>query len=243
MSALAAAKAKGIKLGAEPRKLAILGVLVALAIVVVIYNSGSDTPGPSATTTTAVKPSATAIPPTASTAARLRARRRLAQQRDRNGALRMQEVTLEAQQGQIDPTLRLDMLDRLKNVNFSGGTRSLFEAGPAVATAAQLAAKSVKIMPGQLPPNAVHPVNAQINPQFAPIPLKFYGFSAPVSASGPRRGFFLDEDNILIADEGETVKGHYRIVSLQPKSAEVEDTVTKNKQTLPIVPEGQQNAF
>ncbi|MFZ0589226.1 MAG: hypothetical protein WAM39_01970 [Bryobacteraceae bacterium] len=239
MSAAVSARIRGMKLGAEPRKLAILGGLVALAVGAYFYNSGGDSAG-SVSTGTAVHPASTA--PLESTAPHPHVRKRI-HPSDRN-TLRMQEVTAEAQRGDIDPTLRLDLLQRLKGVKFTGASRSLFEPGPAVITPQMAAAKPVKIMPGPLPGHAGNPAGGPSGPAgAAPIPLKFYGFAAPVNASGVRRGFFLDEDNVVVADEGETVKGRYRIISLQPKSAEVEDLLTKNRQSLPIVPEMASNAF
>jgi hypothetical protein len=223
-----------MKLGAEPRKLALLGGLVVAAIILFVYNSGDSgsTPSNAARATRAVST------PAASTVPLPREHRRTATRgRDRK-TLRMQEVTTEAQQGSIDPTLRLDLLARLKNVKFSGAARSLFETGPAELPP-QLANK-VTVMPGPQPQEAAaamqqRPVGP---PQPPPITLKFYGFSAPATANGPRKGFFLDGDDVVIANEGETVKGRYHIVSLQPKAAEVEDLTTKSKQSLPIASEG-----
>jgi hypothetical protein len=238
VSAAVSTRIRGMKLGAEPRKLAILGGLVAAAIGVFFYNSSGDTAG-SVSTGTAVHQASTL--PVDTPAPRPHLRRRV-RSSDRN-TLRMQEVTLEAQRGDIDPTLRLDLLQRLKGVKFTGAWRNLFEPGPAVITPQMAAAKPVKIMPGPLPRNAAGgPMG--VNPAGpAPIPLKFYGFAAPVNSSGARRGFFLDGDNVLVADEGETVKNRYRIISLQAKSAEVEDVMTKNRQSLPIVPEMAANGY
>jgi hypothetical protein len=225
-----------MKLGAEPRKLAILGGLIALAVGAYFYNSSGDTGG-SASTGSIAHPASTAMPD--SPVARKHVRRRV-RSSDRN-TLRMQEVTVEAQRGDIDPTLRLDLLQRLKGVKFTGANRSLFEPGAAVITPQMAAAKMVKIMPGPLPQGADSHAGGPAQPP--PIPLKFYGFAAPVSSSGARRGFFLDEENVVVANEGETVKGRYRIISLQPKSAEVEDVLTKKRQSLSIVPEMASNGF
>lgn len=230
----ASASSRGMKLGAEPRKLAILGGLLAVVVFVFIYNS-SDTGSPSNSTRT----TRTATPPAAvSTLPPAREHRRGPQRTRDNKTLRMQEVTTEAQQGSIDPTLRLDLLARLKNVKFSGAARSLFEAGPAELP--EQLAKKVTVMPGPQPQQAAAgtaqgPVGP---PQPPPITLKFYGFAAPATSTAPRKGFFLDGDDVVIANEGETVKGRYHIVSLQPKAAEVEDLTTKSKQSLPITSEG-----
>lgn len=240
MSAAASSGSRGMKLGAEPRKLAILGALVAVAIVVLIYNSNDSTPGISTPSRQASAPNVTAPPSAALPHARER-RRAMQRNRDRN-TLRMQEVTVEAQQGSIDPTLRLDLLERLKNAKFTGAARSLFEPGPAEIPP-QLAQK-VTVMPGPRPgaaPAAMPGPAAPAGPP--PITLKFYGFAAPPTSNGARRGFFLDGDEVLIANEGDTIKGRYHIVSLQPKAAEVEDLTTKSKQSLPIAPEGAGSAM
>jgi hypothetical protein len=226
-----------MKLGAEPRKLIILGGLLAVAVVVLIYNSNSsDTPGGS--TVGSVARTAGSAPIGIPLQRQHGKKRAVARTSERN-TLRMKEVTVEAQQGEIDPTLRLDLLERLKGVKFTGGSRSLFEAGPAPMPA-QLAAQKVTVMPGPLPQTPAQTANTPMPaPGPPPITLKFYGFAAPVNAGGTRQGFFLDEDTIFVADEGQIVKGRYRIISLQPKSAEVEDVVTKSRQTLPITPEMQ----
>jgi hypothetical protein len=156
----------------------------------------------------------------------------------------MEEVTVEASRGDIDPTLRLDLLQRLKNVKFAGLERNLFEAG-AANTAQMAVVKPVKIMPGPLHETSpLSPAGQAITPAGPPpIPLKFYGFAAPSVAGGVRRGFFLNQDNVIIADQGETVMGRYRIVDLQTKSAEVEDVMTKSLQSLAIIPESTAGAM
>jgi hypothetical protein len=238
MNAAASARPRGgMKLGAEPRKLAILGLVVAVGAAVFFYNSGGESGGGS-TASSAVRPSNPDTPAVAR-AKQAITRRRGKSSSERN-TLRMQEVTLEAQRGTIDPTLRLDLLERLKQVQSSESSRSLFELGAAAPPPGSASEKPVTIVPGSLPETPAAPVNTGPPPP-PPIPLGYYGFTAPATSAGPRRGFFLDNENILIAGEGEIVKEHYRIVSLQAKAAVVEDTVTKNQQTSPMTPEVQQS--
>lgn len=239
MSVGATPKARALKLGAEPRKLIILGVLVLVAVGLYLYNSGGDTGGPSGGGA-AVRPAANTNPSETSSAAP-RARRRVNRASEKN-TLRMQVVTPEAQRGNIDPTLRLDLLKRLKSVTLAGGGRNLFGGAPAEI----LTAKPTRIMPGKLPgqtvPGQMPRVVASGPPPPAPIPLKFYGFAAPSSAGETRRGFFMDGDNVVIASPGDLIKGRYRIVTLEPQAAVVKDTLANNQQSLTITPEDQQNA-
>ena len=236
MSAAAPSKA-GLKFGAEPKKIAILAVLLVVAAGLLISNLSSSGDSGSPTPSAAVTHPAAA--PAATPATQERSpRRHLNQKSSEKNVLRMRTVTLEAQRGDIDPTLRLDLLARLKNVQLAGGERSLFEAGRSPAEAAANASPT-KIMPGPLPAKpGPDPAAQPAAPPPVVIPLKFYGFSAPATAADPRAGFFLDGDNIIIANEGEVVKNRYRIVKLMPKSAEVQDIIGKVQQTLPLTPEG-----
>jgi hypothetical protein len=78
-------------------------------------------------------------------------------------------------------------------------------------------------------------------PQAPPVPLKYYGFVNPLQTPGPKRAFFLDGEDIIVAAEGDMVKKRYKIVRIGVNSAVVEDTQfekAQNKaQTLPLVEE------
>jgi hypothetical protein len=61
--------------------------------------------------------------------------------------------------------------------------------------------------------------------------VKYYGWAAP-SGSQRRKAFFLDGDDVIVKLEGETIKGHYRVVRIGPTSVVLEDTNDKLQQTL-----------
>lgn len=242
MSAATASRTVKSKLGADSRKVTILAVLVVIAVVLFLYDmtSGSS-PSPAPAGLTAH--TSTALPATG-TPATVPPRRKLNQRSSERNVLRMRAVTAEAQRGNIDPTLRLDLLERLQNVQPTSGMRSLFEAGTVAAPQPVAIVKAPKIIPGPLPqaggtdPSGVGAPSAPVS-----IPLKFYGFSAPANSTGPRHGFFLDGDIILIAAEGEVMKDRYRVVNLSSNSAQVEDMQTKSQQSLPLTPEVQNAGF
>jgi len=71
-----------------------------------------------------------------------------------------------------------------------------------------------------------------------PINVKYYGYASP-SNSNHRRGFFMDGDDILIKAEGDTLKGHYKVVRLGATSVVVEDTDSKRQQTLQMTEDAQ----
>jgi hypothetical protein len=224
-------KIGGMKLGAEPKKVAILVALLAGAIGMFIYNSqsgGGESSSP--------EQAHTAAPPVSSASVgRSRARphsaRRAVHTRER-GTLRIQ--TVDPRNGDVDPTLRLDLLARLQSIQPVEGGRSLFEMGPAPETAPKVP-PPVQIVPKPLPgPGGTNLTAAE---PVVNIPLKFYGFVRPKDKTGSNRGFFLDGDNILVASEGELLKQRYLVVELNPSSAKLEDTQLKKGQTLPLVPE------
>jgi hypothetical protein len=66
-----------------------------------------------------------------------------------------------------------------------------------------------------------------------PVNVKYYGWAAP-SGSERRKAFFLDPDgdNMIVKMEGETLKGHYRVVRIGPTTVVLEDTNDKLQQTL-----------
>ncbi len=232
-----------LKLGAEPKKVALLALFVVIAIVLWIraYTSSegpaSPPPAPASETVAAPKNLPIAEPPAAGQP-HVRPQRRFQRANDR-GTLEMRPV--DPTRGDVDPTLRLDLLDRLANVKMAVAGRSLFTMGTQPIPAAEAAkVKGPVIIPGPKPGTAAAAV-AKGPPPPAPIALKFYGYIRPATTGAPRRGFFLDGDVILVAEEGEVLKQHYRIVSLKENRATFEDTATKAQQDIALTPEAHEN--
>jgi len=137
----------------------------------------------------------------------------------------------------VDPTLKLDLLGKVRQVSVESGSRSLFEfytpPPPPVP-------KPAAIVPKPLPAADIKPVSVPTGsaptPPPPPIPLKFYGYSGALR-SNVRRAFFLDGEDIVQAGENETIHNRYKIVRIGVNSAVVEDTVAKNQQTLQLADE------
>ena len=232
MSSAAQTKIFGVRLGVDPKIL--VGALVVLAGVMFWYNSrGDDEPGNSSSGSHAALPAA--LPPAIDTARNRVQRRRTG--RNDQGTLRLRSI--DPTHGDIDPELRLDLLQRLANVKAPSAMRNLFESGPAAQAGGPFGGMPNRIIattkPVSLPPvQSAVPVMPKIE---ANIPLKYYGFVKPVNSGDGNRGFFLDGDNILVATEGQLVQQRYMVVQLNPLSARLEDTQIKMAQTLPVVPE------
>jgi hypothetical protein len=237
-----------MKFNTNPRQLALLGVLL-VVLVYVLYENVFSTPsyGPAPSAPKAAKlpalPSAEAPAPPAKKAA---VQRRSQEFRPRVGPERPED---RPDPLSIDPTLRLDLLARLQNLKISGGMRSLFDFSvdpppQQAATGPQRVASKTPpppppfIGPMEKPPDPPPPP-PPAKPMAPPIPLKYYGYvSTPGSLN--RKAFFLDGDDIIPAEVGETLKQRYKVIRINLTSVVMEDTQFQQQQTLQIVPEGNQ---
>jgi len=242
-------------IGAEPKKLAFLGGLLLLAGGAYYWASRPDVPAGANTTPASVAPAATTVvtpspsaprPKTSSSGSSSYGPRTAARGGRVSSAVDDFRPTLKLPEGMdvssIDPTLKLDLMAKVRKVSVEGGSRSLFEfytppppppppipkqppIVPKTQTEAELKAAKEKEAPPRPPPPP-------------PIPLKFYGLSGGLRST-MRRAFFLDGEDIVQAGENETIRNRYRVVRLGVNSAVVEDIVAKNQQTLPMVEEAQ----
>lgn len=238
-----------MNVGAEPKKLVILGALVTVAGLVYWINSGDDAPpagnarrtGPAPASTAQPAPSnpgATAGPLSLSPSSSPRAGRP-ANPRSQEFRPSMKPKRPEERPDPMtaDPTLRLDLLAALQAVKIQGGRRSLFD----FAAAPPPKTPDVKIVPKPLKPEPVKEAAKAPAEQPAtlgkpappPIPLKFYGYVAQ-QRQGPKRAFFLDGDEIFVAAEGDVIKKRYKVIRIGVNSVIVEDLEHSHQQTLPI---------
>ena len=221
------------KVGAEPKKVAILVGLVVVAGGAYLYNSRSGGDAGSSSPVTRSTPSAVTAPRAAAPSTYRVVQQGSVGAREFRPSLKPKNVDPAT----IDPTLRLDLLTKLRSVEVEPGLRSLFEiaaAPPAAQINVKEPAKIAVVRPvyGPFPPKPIPP---PVEPKAPPIPLKFYGF-VNKSKVGDKRAFFLDGEDIVIAGEGDTIKKRYKIVRIGVNSATVEDTEFKsnNQQTLPL---------
>jgi hypothetical protein len=241
------------QLGAEPKKLAILGGLAVALIVVYLINRTPDVPQQAASIT---PPVARNPVPLESLGTRARSVQGAAglipQGAPQTGSARRGEATIQdfkptlklpdgLDVSRIDPALKLDLLAQLQNLPLEGGERSLFEFGapPKPQTPTPTVAPVKPITP---PPSAdISGVPATPpKPLIPPIPLKFYGYvsdSRNVTPGAAKRAFFLDGEDIVVAGENDVIRNRFKIIRIGVNSAVVEDTTNKNQQTLPLVEE------
>lgn len=226
------------KVAASSKQLKFLGVLALVLVGVLIYNfTSSSTPVPVATRSPL---NAEPVPlkgmPTAPVLNTSRRQSRRAE--DFRPSLKLKEG---ADVTKIDPTLRLELLTKLKNAEMRGGTRSVFAFGAAPTQDITLNPGPIKHpMTVPLPPPPVDLAKVERDRKdreekaLPPIPLKFYGYSA---RGGTKRAFFLDGDEIQVAGENELIKNRYKVIKIGVNSVVVEDTQNKHEQTLPLIEE------
>jgi hypothetical protein len=247
-----------MKVGAEPKKIAILGGLIVVASYLMYTNVIRPNDGMPAEARVASSSESPSEPPAPKPTSPLNPMAELAQsqgpaaqQKARQAVTRRSsartsqewEPRIGARRPEdrpdpttLDPTLRLDVLARLKQVTFSGGDRSLFDFGqpppppaPVIQPKPLAAAKPAD---NGVPKPADTPPPQPVKPAPPPIPLKFYGFVA--GSGSQRRAFFIQGEEIYVAGEGEVVQKRYKIVRIGLNSAVVEDTEHQHQQTLPL---------
>jgi hypothetical protein len=228
-----------MKVGAEPRKVAILAGLIIVAGYLLYNNFASSPVAPAAPRQPAqsrVSSPAPALPETGRPVPRpeIRSSRRAGVQEFRPSLKPRQEGERQ-DLSSIDPTLRLDLLAKLQKVTVEGGDRSLFEFGAAPLPKnpePKIIPKKPELAKDAAGENKAEPPK----PPPPPIPLKFFGYTIQ-ARQGNKRAFFLDGDEILVASEGEVMKKRYKVKRIGVNSVVVEDLNHQHEQTLPIVAE------
>ena len=234
-----------MKLGAEPKKIAILAGLILVAIVVFMINTTDDRPAGSSP---AAQPGTPAAQRPAGNAAASPERSGVQRPAGRNRGGTEFKPRVGARRGEqrvdpatIDPTLRLDLLAKLQEVKVEGPRRSVFDFSqppapkpdPKQVAAAKTPVPSPIVKPEEPKPETPA---APAKPQAPPIPLKFYGYLSR-TAQPAKRAFFMEGDEIHVVAEGDMVKKRYKIVRIGVNSVVVEDTQFGQQQTLPLLEE------
>ena len=121
-----------------------------------------------------------------------------------------------------NPALKLELLERLKKLQYEGSHRNIFSsvAPPPVSAAP----------PSALAPPPVVPV-VPSGPAPLVVPATFYGFVTDAQ-TGARRAFFLEGENVYVIAIGETLLGRFRVVQIGNSSVELEEVGTGRRATL-----------
>lgn len=232
-----------MKFGAEPKKIAILGVLLVIAAITLytqVFSGSSDEPAPRRSLPVVAAPIAQQVLPGSTAASAISSRRRAGlsggEFHPRVGVANPKDRPDPAT---IDPQIRFDLLAKLEKVDVESSGRNIFQMGSAVVPIGAQGPlkplpKTVATIPINHPPATAPPITAPSTPPVPPITFRYYGFEVS-KANGHKEAFLLDGDDILIAGENETVKrGRYKVTHIGVNSITIEDTQFKHSQTLQL---------
>ncbi len=126
-----------------------------------------------------------------------------------------------------EPHLRLDLIEKIKKLDYSGSHRNIFTFGPPPPpprSPEQIARDNYRSQGPQKPPP----------PPPVTVPAQLFG-SASIPKTGKRVAFFLDGDDVLIVEEGSVFLNRYRLDRIGNESADVEETSSGRHATVQMV--------
>jgi len=132
-----------------------------------------------------------------------------------------------------EPELRMDLLEKVRKLEYTGSHRNIFLATPA--------------LPPRPVGQALAPTRAFVGPKVPPpppplqVPAEFFGFASE-PYGGRRVAFFASGDDVLMVGEGETFLGRFRLDRVNNDFADVEELGTGRHTTLQLVQPPEQGA-
>jgi hypothetical protein len=131
-----------------------------------------------------------------------------------------------------EPDLRIDLLEQIHKSEYRGSHRDIFTGEPLLGpspsrgtTGGQMAIVP-KVVGDPYPKPAPPPPPLQ-------VPAQFFGY-ATRPGTEKRVAFFLNGDDVVVAAEGDTFMGSFRLVHIGNDSAEVEEISSGRRATLPL---------
>ena len=126
-----------------------------------------------------------------------------------------------------EPHLRLDLLDRIKKLDYSGSHRNIFVFGPPPPppkSVEDIARDNYRAQGPQKPPP----------PPPVTVPAQLFG-SALMTKTGKRVAFFLNGDEVLVVEEGGVFLERYRLDKIGNDSADVEEIFSSRHAIVPMI--------
>jgi hypothetical protein len=131
-----------------------------------------------------------------------------------------------------EPDLRLDLLEQIHKSEYTGSHRDIFTGGPLVAPSQIRGAGGGHAAVEQKVAGDPYPKPAPPPPPLE-VPARFFGYATrPVTQK--RVAFFLNGEDVIVAAEGDTFMGSFRLVHIRNDSAEVEEISSGRRATLPL---------
>ncbi|MGH9795956.1 MAG: hypothetical protein ACRD5G_14400 [Candidatus Acidiferrales bacterium] len=123
-----------------------------------------------------------------------------------------------------DPTLQIERITRIRETDYQGSGRNIFTYE-----------RERRVAPVNPPPVVPEPP-PEPPPFVDPAPVvnfKFYGL-ATNPATGRRRAFFTNGEDIWIVEAGQMIDRRFRLVLIGTGMAEVEEVSSRKRVSLPL---------
>ncbi len=134
-----------------------------------------------------------------------------------------------------NPQLRTDKLARIKQAKYSGTRRNIFSmAPPPPAPVKAKVQQHVNIGPVR-PPDPPPP--APLPPLVLPGTVKFYGYAADAQGNH-RRACFMNGEEVIIIEEGDTLLGRYRVLRITNTMLDFEEISSGRRASAAIEEQG-----
>jgi len=127
-----------------------------------------------------------------------------------------------------EPQLRIDELEKLRKLEYSGSHRNIFVAAPPPIPVAAVAAAPPPFVGPKLPPP----------PPPLQVPAEFFGYATQPHA-GRRVAFLTSGEDVLLVAEGDTFLNRFRLVRVGNDSLDVEEISSGRHASLNMVPSDQ----
>jgi hypothetical protein len=147
---------------------------------------------------------------------------------------RQPSATKREENGQIDPSLRLDLLNNSRAVSYTGSKRNIFVIGVATPSEKGNGASGERPVDPKAGTGSTVP-SPPVPPSPPPvvIPLKFYGI-AERSGTGHTKALLTNGDTIVIAQAGQTVAQHFKILRIGMTKLDLEDIRDHSTHEIPL---------
>lgn len=134
------------------------------------------------------------------------------------------------------PDLRLDLLAKIHNEEYTGSNRDIFSSSsppPAAANGSKgLDPNKMAIL--RRPPGDPYPIKPPppVPDPPPPAPAQFFGFAS--RHSGRKVGFFLNGEDVIVVAEGDPFLSNWRLIHIGNDSAELEQISSGRHISVPL---------